>query len=597
MNRNFVLCVVLLSALATQAYALWETKWENNGVLICDADSDQAKVEIISDGSGGAIMTWWSRSTVTSYWDIYAQRVDSLGTCLWDSNGVLICNQTYEDANVWVNIENYLGICSDGSGGAIISWIDCRSTGPGNSWETGDIYVQRVDSSGNCLWNSNGVAICDQDSAQGLHRICSDGAGGAIIAWWDLRNGYYWQGIFLYGGDIYAQRVNSLGNIVWNSYPDGVPICDTIESQNKPNLVSDGCGGAIIAWNDNRITPGVYEWDPYAQRVDSSGNVLWTRNGIVINNEPNTQSHPQLVSDGCGGAVIAWNDYRTWPAPNIDIYAQRVDPSGNLQWDSNGVAICAQDLIQYNPEICSDGSGGAIIAWYDKRWDNTDIYAQRVDSLGNCQWTANGIPICVAQYIQSYHHLAPDGCGGAVIAWQDVRDANWKIYAQRVDSSGVFEWTANGIVICGAFAAQFRPRVCYDGSGNIIAWQDERSGIAYHCSDIYAQRVGPLIPGVDETRTNRLSKPITLSPGFPNPFNNKVKISYSISKKMKVKLKVHDAAGHLVKTLVDRIEEPGSKIIEWHSRNDDGSTIPNGVYFCRLETDGFSQTKKLILLR
>jgi len=310
MNRNIVLCVVLLSALATQAYALWETKWEDNGVVICDADSVQGKIQIISDGSGGAIMTWWHESTVTPYWDIYAQKVDSLGNCPWASNGVLICDQTYEDAIVLGLIVDKLWICSDGAGGAIISWVDCRSTGPGNWWETGDIY------------------------------------------------------------------------------------------------------------------------------------------------------------------------------------------------------------------------------------------------------------------------------------------------AQRVDSSGVFEWAVNGIVICNAEGGQYEPRVCYDGSGNIIAWEDTRRDYPQgHFYDIYAQRVGPLIPGVDETRTNRLSKPITLSPGFPNPFSDKVKISYSISKKMKVKLKVYDVAGHLVKTLVDRIEEPGSKIIEWHSRTDDGSVIPNGVYFCQLETDNFSQTRKLVLLK
>jgi hypothetical protein len=603
MNRNIVLCVVLLSALVTQVYADWETKWEHNGVAMCEPDSDQAKVEIISDGSGGAITTWWSRSTVTPYWDIYAQRVDSSGNCLWDSNGVLICDQTYEDAIVYSLIFDKLWICSDGTGGAIISWVDCRSTGPGNSWETGDIYAQRVDSSGNCQWTANGVAICDQDSAQCTPQLISDGAGGAIIVWHDYRNGYYWQGTHLYGGDIYAQRVDSLGNIVWNSYPDGVPICDTIESQIMPNLVSDGCGGAIIAWDDNRTIPGVYEWDPYAQRVDSSGNVLWIRNGIVINQAPNTQSHPQLVSDGCGGAVIAWNDYRTWPAPNIDIYAQRVDSSGNLQWDSNGVAICAlDDIYQYIPEICSDGSGGAIIAWSDHRWGNNDIYAQRVDSSGSCQWTANGIPVCVETYIQACHHLAPDDNGGAIITWHDVRNGSisYDIYANRVSSSGVCEWT-NGIVICDALAQQYDPKICTDGSGGaIITWYDGRKSYGPghpHSGDIYAQRLGIAGPGVDETRTNRLSKPITLLPCFPNPFSNKVKISYSISKKMKVELKVYDVAGHLVKTLVDGVEEPGSKIIEWHSRNDDGSTIPNGIYFLTLEAEGISRTRKIVKLR
>ncbi|MGB3477763.1 MAG: T9SS type A sorting domain-containing protein [bacterium] len=105
--------------------------------------------------------------------------------------------------------------------------------------------------------------------------------------------------------------------------------------------------------------------------------------------------------------------------------------------------------------------------------------------------------------------------------------------------------------------------------------------------------------GIEEEKKVLSSDIDFLLQNFPNPFSvrGKVNISYSISKKMKVKLDIYDAAGRLMKTLVDGVEEPGSKLVEWHSRTDDGSTIPNGVYFCRLEAEGISQTRKLVVLR
>ena len=68
---------------------------------------------------------------------------------------------------------------------------------------------------------------------------------------------------------------------------------------------------------------------------------------------------------------------------------------GKFEWDLSGVGIC--DEISLYPEIVSDGSGGAIIVWQDYRsGSNLDIYAQRVNSSGISQWGVNGICICNA---------------------------------------------------------------------------------------------------------------------------------------------------------------------------------------------------------
>ena len=208
-----------------------------------------------------------------------------------------------------------------------------------------------------------------------------------------------------------------------------------------------GRGGAIITWQDYRNS----NWDIYAQRVNSSGAEQWTAGGVAISTASGDQWSSQLTSDGSGGAIITWDDTRSG---NGDIYAQRVDSSGVARWPAGGRAICAASGDQWNPELTSDGSGGAIISWTDDRSGTYDIYARKVNSEGTVQWTAGGVAISTASGDQWSSQLTSDGSGGATITWQDYRSGNGDIYAQRVDSSGAVQWTANGVAICAASGDQ-----------------------------------------------------------------------------------------------------------------------------------------------
>jgi hypothetical protein len=154
------------------------------------------------------------------------------------------------------------------------------------------------------------------------------------------------------------------------------------------------------------------------------------------------QLYPTIVSDGSGGAIITWADYRSgeW-----DVYAQRVNCSCVAQWTTDGVPISTAILGQYHPAIVSDGSGGAIITWEDGRNGNTDIYAQRVNPSGSPQWTTDGAAICTALSTQDEPVLVSDGSGGAIITWEDMR-REWDIYAQKVDRFGYLGNAAPGIV-------------------------------------------------------------------------------------------------------------------------------------------------------
>ena len=437
--------------------------WAPNGTIISTASGNQYDPQICSDGAGGAIITWQDYRSGSGA-DIYAQKIDSSGNVQWTADGVAVC--TASDSQYRPQI------CSDGAGGAIITWQDRRSG------SNDDIYAQRINSSGNVQWAADGVAISTAGYTQWYPQICNDGAGGAIITWWDRRSGLDY--------DIYAQKIDSSGNVQWAA--DGIAICTASGNQYDPQICSDGAGGAIITWQDYRSGSGA---DIYAQKIDSSGNVQWTADGVAVCTASDSQYRPQICSDGAGGAIITWDDYRS--GSNDDIYAQRINSSGNVQWTSNGVAICTASNSQEYPKICDDGAGGAIITWYDYRsGSNYDIYAQRIDSSGNVQWTADGVGICTASYKQYMPEICSVGVGGAIITWYDNRSGSgYDIYAQEINSSGNVQWTADGVAICTASNSQEYPKICDDGAGGaIITWYDYRSGSNY---DIYAQKIDSFI--------------------------------------------------------------------------------------------------------
>lgn len=413
------------------------TRWTTDGAAINRASGVHKSPQIVSDGAGGAIITWEESN-------IYAQKINSNGEIQWALNGEEIC--TANGAQISPQI------VSDGAGGAIMTWQDKRT---GTYY---DIYAQKINSSGDIQWSTNGTAICTASDDQESPQLVSDGAGGAIITWADNRGG---------NDDIYVQKINSSGDIEWTA--NGTAICTANGGQEFPQLVNNSAGEVIITWQDKRNET---YYDIYAQKVNSSGDIKWTANGTEICTANGDQKSPQLVSNGTGGTIVTWQDNR---GGYYDIYAQKVNSNGDIQWAANGTAICTANRGQITPQIVSNGTGGAIITWSDYRTTNWDIYAQRVNSSGDTQWIANGSAICTATDGQTTPQIISDGAGGAIITWSDNRRDDWDIYTQKVNLNGVVQWTANGIGICIANGSQIDPQLISNGAGGaIITWDDNR---------------------------------------------------------------------------------------------------------------------------
>lgn len=84
---------------------------------------------------------------------------------------------------------------------------------------------------------------------------------------------------------------------------------------------------------------------------------------------------------------------------------------------------------------------------------------------------------------------------------------------------------------------------------------------------------------------------------YPNPFNPETVIAYELKGTAFVILKLYDLIGKEVMTLVNEKQTEGSYQVVWNGRNKYGKEVSSGIYFYRMKTDAFSQTRKMILIR
>ena len=86
---------------------------------------------------------------------------------------------------------------------------------------------------------------------------------------------------------------------------------------------------------------------------------------------------------------------------------------------------------------------------------------------------------------------------------------------------------------------------------------------------------------------------------YPNPFDTMTTIRYSVPRDGHVSLKIYNVAGQLVRTLVNKDQAPRAEgfTVRWNGRNDAGTPVSSGVYFYKLMTKNFTQTKKMVLLK
>ena len=132
-------------------------------------------------------------------------------------------------------------------------------------------------------------------------------------------------------------------------------------------------------------------------------------------------------------------------------------------------------------------------------------------------------------------------------------------------------------------------------SGGLVYMKDSLNGFCFSTNGkIFITGTGGLV-GV-QPNTNIILDKFYLQQNYPNPFNPTTKINYELPITNYVSIKVYDALGNEVQTLVNEKQNAGSYSVDFNASLY-GSGLPSGIYFYKLVTEKFSETKKMILIK
>ena len=277
--------------------------------------------------------------------DPYIQKLDQNGNVLWASNLLI-------DKDGFV-LEN---IAAMPDGGVVVAYQ--KSKYENNEWVYAT-YLQRVNANGQLLWG-DGIRLGDHEMPKEVGLVVA--SDGSIFVASEAGGEYT--------NPVYVWRINSSGNIIWQTTRSFGTNPVSIDLDNSENLIITWLSGTSI----------------YAQKLISSGSEVWPTDRLVDTGSIGENGLPKLATDSNGYAVIVWAD-------NADhlVYAQRINSSGFNTWGSK-TRISAGNLsqiLQYDPTVSVDNSGKAYIAWVDERNSNEDIYLQGLTTGGGRLWTSD----------------------------------------------------------------------------------------------------------------------------------------------------------------------------------------------------------------
>jgi hypothetical protein len=305
-------------------------------------NNDDRAYSIIQSSDGGYVVAGWTKSLGAGYDDFYVVKLDSLGNVIWSKT----IGGNYND-------RAYSIIQSSDGGYVIAGYTDSFGTG------NGDIYVVKLDSSGNIVWSKTIGGSYDDEARS----IIQSSDGGYVIA------GKIWN--FMAGrGDMYVVKLDANGNVQWAKTIGGG------FGTSANSIIQSSDGGYVVAgliWNF-----GAGGFDMYVVKLDSSGNVQWTK---TIGGSYMDVAY-SIIQSSDGGYVIAGRTNRSGSNVGLgytDIYVVKLDSSGNVLWTKT---IGGRSSYENTP-IIQSSDGGYVVAGES----GGDIHVVKLDSLGNVIWS------------------------------------------------------------------------------------------------------------------------------------------------------------------------------------------------------------------
>jgi Secretion system C-terminal sorting domain len=268
----------------------------------------------------------------------------------------------------------------------------------------------------------------------------------------------------------------------WPDDPNvNLPVGVANGDQAVPHIVETSDGGCYVGWFDNRSG----NYDIYLQRLNSAGEIQWTENGMAISSQPQNS----WVADWCvavdnnDNAIVALSDVRN--GPDTDIYAYCVSPTGEFLWGADGVTISDAAEDEYEPQIIVLEDDGVIFSWLETGVAQK-VIIRKLNSEGVVVWDPANITL-ESEFGMSYTRLAKAEASNFIVLFEWKQGtgmwAELHLYAQKYDTDGAALWDANHVAVYASNGISLwsDPEVIYDlAGGAYVGWYDSRGGMDHH---------------------------------------------------------------------------------------------------------------------
>lgn len=331
--------------------------------------------------------------------------------------------------------------------------------------------------------------------------------------------------------------------------------------------------------------------------------------GIVIN--VNDREHiggdPIVVSNINGDFLISWTDHSVLK----QVCAQLFDENGNAKGNNFMVNNNSIDVdCCHMHSITSSASGKFLVVWNESFMGKvqTAKYATIIseeglpivrdislegDILELLDFGSLGYPYL--EEIKSFED-------GFISFWPYGDEDGSSIYYQFLAEDGTLDYDVNYFLFCDEPCYGLSVDISKDGN-IILLWMqeiyDQRAYFTQQWSLSTLTPISDLIrldklgaTGIEVDEGGNTPDKYQLSQNYPNPFNPSTEIKYSIPNQSHVSIKVFDILGREVATLVNREQPVGNYEVEF-----DASSLTSGIYFYRIQTGEFVESKKMVLMK
>ncbi len=528
-------------------------------------------------------MATFGSATLTSYgdWDIFIAKLDSNGNWLW----VTKAGGTGDD---W----GY-GIAVDSSGNNYVTgWFGGSATfGSTILTSNGgaDIFVAKLDSSGNWLWSKNAGGIdCDEGQS-----IAVDANGNSYVTGYFSDSATFGSTTLTSSGgnDIFIAKLDSSGNWLWakkaggtsGDYVNGIAVDASGNSYVTGYFnTSATFGSATLA------SSGSY--DIFVAKLDSSGNWLWAKNAggtdYDCGNSIAVDASGNIYVTGGFEGTATFGSTTLTSNGDSDIFIAKLDSSGN--WLGATKTGGTDTVVSYG--IAVDASGNNYVTGFFYRTatfgpttltssGSADIFVAKV----HIPYYPEGVSIVEETYGIPVTVYGGDADRGTLDNFPPVpgQSATYKKFNFILDN-GIPNWTIT-MQTSDTYGAYYQNNSwnVVNGNGTEIVFNINFSG-SKEATEI------PIILSLLVAE---------LQPIYPNPFNQIAYIPYTLEIKSEVKINIYNTRGQVVNNFDLGSQEKGHYIITWDGRDNDGNLCGNGIYYIGMKAGKERFQRKAVLMK